>query len=119
MATQLQAQIDEAIRKLTALRNSTFVSRRINENDADHMDDLRDVTLRLGEINDPLFQACAYHAGLTSMSGASEYARIVTDALEGNLEWQIGQRAEELREPDADILREMRDERRELAAVVL
>ncbi len=87
MATQLQAQIDEAIRKLTALRNSTFVSRRINENDADHMDDLRDVTLRLGEINDPLFQAAAYHAGLTSPTSASAMTR----AVDPSAPWMRGE----------------------------
>lgn len=92
MATKLQTALDEAIRKLTAMRRSHMGSNPCYcADNAQHMQDLRDLLRDTAEAVDLIAKTIAYEAGLGSMSNASKYAREFSGALEGNLDYELGQ----------------------------
>jgi hypothetical protein len=103
MPSGLEATIDEAILRLAELR-STRIARqqtRIDEEDPDDLRALAALTIDVARVIDPLFQEIAYQAGLSSRSGASEHARLVIDAIEGNLDYELVSAAEKIEDERA------------------
>lgn len=93
--TALQATIDDMISKLMSLRSEPVVCKcDFLDEDPDDLRDLSKLTKEAARICDPFFHEIAYQGGLSSRSGASERANIVTDAIEGNLDFELRELAD-------------------------
>jgi hypothetical protein len=97
--TSLQATIDKMIADLNGLRSDPIVQERmISEDNAAHLRELSQLTKDAARICDAIFHEIAYQGGLSSRSGASPHAIIVTDAIAGNLEFELRDRADDIEE---------------------
>jgi hypothetical protein len=97
--TSLQSTIDDVIARLVALRQSAVVSEPIFDDDPTQLLPLRQFAITAARAIDPLFHEVAYLAGLAHVScdlETSEHARIVSEAVNGDLEWEIQKRAESM-----------------------
>lgn len=100
--TALQATIDDMIAKLVSLRSEQVVCERdFLDEDPDNLRDLSKLAKDAARICDALFHEIAYQGGLSSRSGASPHANIVTDAIDGNLEFELRELADQ-REAERD-----------------
>lgn len=101
--TPLQATIDDMIAKLVSLRHENVVkSKKIFEDNPDDLRDLSQLVKDAARICDSLFHEIAYQGGLSSRSGASEHANIVTDAIDGMLEFELRDRADTIEQERSD-----------------
>jgi hypothetical protein len=94
--TALQATIDDMIAKLVSLRSEPVVCKcDFLDEEPDDLRDLSKLTKDAARICDPFFHEIAYQGGLSSRSGASPHANIVTDAIMGNLEFELRELADQ------------------------
>lgn len=104
----LASTIDDMIARLVALRLSPIVQNdAIWEDNPDHLRALSHLANDFARVCDPLFHEIAFQGGLSSRSGASEHANLVTDAIaENGLAFELSHRADEIeesrRQSDAD-----------------
>lgn len=94
--TGLQVEIDELIARLVAMRQREVCRSQIFDDNAQDLRALAGLLKDASAAIDPLFQRIAYEAGRGSMSGASSYAGIVSNIIEGDLLFEINERANEL-----------------------
>ena len=99
--TGIQAEIDATIERLVALRSWDACTRSLCDDEPRELRALADLAKSAADAFDPLLQRIAYTAGISSLSGASEYARVAFTAIDGNLLDAITSRAERLEEAAA------------------
>jgi len=87
---------DDLIAHMVELRLRPIVVESVDENSPADLRALVDLTKYAARAMDALLQRCAYEAGLTSMSGASEYVGIVSDAVADELLPVITARADKI-----------------------
>jgi hypothetical protein len=98
VTSNLQNVLAEAIDRLAALRESGLARKHfLNEDDPDDLEGLAAVMLDIAGALDPLFHEIAYQGGLGSRSRASVHAAYVSNAVEGNLDFELRDRAERIR----------------------
>jgi hypothetical protein len=99
--TGIQAEIDATIERLVALRSWDACTRSLCDDEPRELRALADLARAAADAFDPLLQRIAYTAGVSSLSGASEHARIVFRAIEDDMCAEISARAERLEEDRA------------------
>ena len=100
--TGLQAVLDSTIAKLVALRGEHPCNdHALFEDHPQSLRDLAGLARDGARIFDGFFHEIAFQGGLSSRSGASPHANLVTCAIDGDLPFELIERAEEL-EADED-----------------
>ena len=95
--SDLQDVLDEAVERLAALRMSAIARKAfVDEDDPDDLVALAALTLDIARALDPIFHEISYRGGVGSRSRASAHAAMVTNAVEGNLDFELRDRAERL-----------------------
>jgi hypothetical protein len=95
--SDLQDVLDEAADRLSALRMSTIARKAfLDDDDSDDLAALATLTLDIARALDPVFHEISYRGGVGSRSRASSYAAVVTNAVEGNLDFELRDRAERI-----------------------
>lgn len=91
----LQNRIDDAIAQLELLRLSPICTQsRVDHHNPDDLDALRELSMLFAKVADPLLRWCAYEAELY----VKDHYSIASDAIDGNLEFEIRRKADGLRE---------------------
>ena len=99
--TGLQSAVDDTIARLVALRACWPCDESmLSEDNPEDLRGLSEFACASARACDGLFQEIAYQGGLSSRSGASPHANIVTCAIDGQLEYELRERAETI-EADA------------------
>ena len=70
--------------------------RFLDEDDPDDLEALAALTLDIARALDPIFHEIAYQGGIGSRSRASAHAAYVLNAVEGNLDFELRDRAERI-----------------------
>jgi hypothetical protein len=99
--TGIQAEIDATIERLVEMRSWDACTRALCDDEPAELRALADLAKSVADAFDPLLQRIAYAAGVSSLSGASEHARITFIAIDGNLLDAITSRAERIEEQRA------------------
>ena len=93
--SDLQDVLEEAIGRLSTLRAAGIAARIfLDEEDHDDLEALAALTLAIARAIDPIFHEIAYQGGVGSRSRASPHAAYVSSAVEGNLDFELRDRAE-------------------------
>lgn len=107
--SDLQDVLEEAIARLATLETNPIADKAfIDEDDPDDLAALAALTLDIADALDPIFHEIAYRGGVGSRSRASAHAAYVTNAVEGNLDFDLRDRAERMAarrgaaDPDAE-----------------
>jgi hypothetical protein len=95
--SDLQDVLDAAADRLSALRMSAIARQSFVDEDApDDLEALAVLTRDIASALDPIFHEISYRGGIGSRSRASAYACVVTNAIEGNLDFELRDRAESI-----------------------
>lgn len=95
--SDLQDVLGEAADRLAALRMSAIARQAfLNEDSPDDLSALAALTLDIAHALDPIFHDISYLGGIGSRSRASAHAAIVSEAVTGNLDFELRDRAERL-----------------------
>jgi hypothetical protein len=93
--SDLQDVLDAAADRLTALRMSAIARQAFVDEDAPaDLEALAILTRDIACALDPIFHEISYRGGIGSRSRASTHACVVSDAIEGNLDFELRDRAE-------------------------
>lgn len=95
--SDLQDVLDEAVERLAALRMGAIACKAfVDEDDCGDLAALALLTLDIARALDPIFHEISYRGGIGSRSRASAHAAVVTNAVEGDLDFELRDRAERL-----------------------
>jgi hypothetical protein len=95
--SDLQDVLGEAAERLSALRMSMIARKAfVDEDDCEDLAALASLTLDIARVLDPIFHEISYRGGIGSRSRANAYAAVVTTAVEGNLDFELRDRAERI-----------------------
>ena len=96
--TGLQQALDDAISHMVAARLSSICQTIVDENDPDHLRALADLAAKLAAKLDPLFFEIACHGGLATAAKPDGHETYVTDAVAGNLDFELMREAGRIEE---------------------
>lgn len=78
------------------LESHTYLIQELYADDPDSLLDLSSLSYSIAHALDPIFKEISELAQLENKYGKNEYQRVVSDAIEGNLDFDLARKAEKI-----------------------